>query len=75
VVPDPGKQTVCRRMYTAPIPICSEEGSYLRLIDFLSLNSRLESNKEEDSNLCQACVLSRAIAGVYVEPSEKATPK
>ena len=25
----------------------SEEGSYLRLIDFLSLNSRLESNKEE----------------------------
>jgi len=25
----------------------SEEGSYFRLIDFLSLNSRLESNKEE----------------------------
>jgi len=26
----------------------SEEGSYLRLIDFLSLNSRLESNKQEE---------------------------
>ena len=25
----------------------SKEGSYLRLIDFLSLNSKLESNKEE----------------------------
>jgi hypothetical protein len=25
-----------------------EEGSYLRLIDFVSLNSRLERNKEED---------------------------
>ena len=25
----------------------SEAGSYLRLIDFVSLNSRLESNKEE----------------------------
>jgi len=25
-----------------------EEGSYLRLIDFISLNSRLESNKEEE---------------------------
>ena len=26
----------------------SEEGSYLRLIEFVSLNSRLESNKEEE---------------------------
>jgi len=26
----------------------SEAGSYLRLIDFVSLNSRLESNKEEE---------------------------
>ena len=26
----------------------SEEGSYLSLIDFVSLNSRLESNKEEE---------------------------
>jgi len=26
----------------------SEEGTYLRLIDFVSLNSRLESNKEEE---------------------------
>ena len=26
----------------------SEGGSYLRLIDFVSLNSRLESNKEEE---------------------------
>ena len=25
----------------------SEEGSYLRLLDFVSFNSRLESNKEE----------------------------
>ena len=27
---------------------CSEEGSYLRLTDFVSPNSRLESNKEEE---------------------------
>ena len=29
----------------------SEEGSYLRLIDFVSLNSRLESKKEEERRL------------------------
>jgi len=29
----------------------SEEGSYLRLIVYLSLNSRLESNKAEEKNL------------------------
>jgi hypothetical protein len=27
----------------------SEEGSYLRLIDLASLNSRIESNKEEEN--------------------------
>jgi hypothetical protein len=26
----------------------SKEGSYLRLIDFVSLNPRLETNKEEE---------------------------
>ena len=29
----------------------TKEGSYLRLIDFVSLNSRLESNKEEERKL------------------------
>ena len=29
-------------------PCGSEEGSYLRLIDVCSLNSRLESNREEE---------------------------
>ena len=28
----------------------SEEGSYLRLMTFASLNSRLESNKEEEKS-------------------------
>ena len=27
----------------------SEEGSYVKLIDFVSLNSRLESNEEEEA--------------------------
>jgi len=36
--------------YSCIAEMCSgsEEGSYLRLIDFLSLNSRLETNKEEE---------------------------
>ena len=29
--------------------ILNDEGSYVRLIDFVSLNSRLESNKEEEA--------------------------
>jgi hypothetical protein len=28
----------------------SEEGSYLRLIDLVSLNARLESNEEEEED-------------------------
>ena len=37
----------CKNNYLAEMFSGSEEGSYLRLIDFLSLDSRLESNKEE----------------------------
>jgi len=35
----------------AAVHIGSGEGSYLRLIDFVSFNSRLESNEEEKNNL------------------------
>ena len=33
----------------------SEAGSYLRLMDFVSLNSRLESNEEEEKGGPGAC--------------------
>jgi hypothetical protein len=35
----------------------SEAGSYLRLIDFVSLNYRLESNREEDEEACHSRLL------------------
>jgi len=43
------KLTLTHVLQHAPrLPSGFEEGSYLRCIDFLSLNSRLESNQEED---------------------------
>jgi len=47
----------------------SEEGSYLRLIDFLSLNSRLESNKEEEEGTRSRG--SASIGSSGTSPSEK----
>ena len=46
----------------AHIPEPFEEGSYLRLIDFLSLNSRLESNKEEEEEVFQNQVRNAVLA-------------
>ena len=42
----------------------SEAGSYVRLIDFVSLNSRLESNTEED-NMCSGWITRNPIHRVY----------
>ena len=39
------------RDYFAEILIDSEVGSYLRLITFVLLNSRLESDEEEEKNI------------------------
>ena len=36
----------------------SEEGSYLRLTDFVSLNSRRESNKEAEEEQAAFCMTS-----------------
>ena len=44
-------------------------GSYLRLIDFISLNSRHESNKEEDTDM-EGRVPGRVLHSHMSEPPE-----
>jgi len=40
-------------------PLTSKAGSYLRYVDFVSLNFRLESNKEEKEEICSTVIVTR----------------
>ena len=50
-VPSQGQGSQFENTYFTEMCSGSEAGSYLRLIAFVSLNARLESNKEEEDDL------------------------